>query len=162
MKILVSDPLNKEGVEILKKEGFEVDEKYKLPPEELKKIIKDYDALVVRSETKVTADIINASQKLKVIGRAGVGLDNVDHEAASKKGIIVMNTPEGMAVIDFGLGSISHDGEDKGTDIVMMKKALGGKAGDAFEAAYLRAGGKPSVVRMCREIGKRGRYMERG
>lgn len=98
MRILVSDPLNKEGVDILKKEGFDVDEKHKLPPDELKKIIKDYDALVVRSETKVTKDIINASKKLKVIGRAGVGLDNVDAEAASKKGIIVMNTPGGNTI----------------------------------------------------------------
>jgi len=74
----------------------------------------------------------------------------------------LMNTKDGMAVIDFGLGSISHDAEDKGTDIVTMKRALGGKAGNAFAAAYLRAGGKPSVVRMAQEIERRGRYMERG
>ncbi|MFH0731999.1 MAG: phosphoglycerate dehydrogenase [Candidatus Omnitrophota bacterium] len=98
MKILVSDPLSKEGIEILKKEKFEVDEKTKLTPDELKKIIKDYDALIVRSETKVTADIIKASKNLKVIGRAGVGLDNVDATEASKKGIIVMNTPGGNTI----------------------------------------------------------------
>ncbi|MFA5929402.1 MAG: KEOPS complex kinase/ATPase Bud32 [Candidatus Micrarchaeia archaeon] len=74
----------------------------------------------------------------------------------------LMNTQAGMAVIDFGLGSISHDVEDKGTDVVMMEKALGGKAGRAFVLAYSRAGGKPSVVKMSEEIGKRGRYMERG
>jgi D-3-phosphoglycerate dehydrogenase len=95
-KILVSDPLAQEGVDILKKvKEFQVDVKHKLPPEELKKIIKDYDALLVRSETKVTKDIIEAAAKLKVIGRAGVGLDNVDLAAASKAGIIVMNTPGG-------------------------------------------------------------------
>ena len=95
-KILVSDPLAQEGVDILKKvKEFQVDVKYKLPPEELKKIIKDYDALLVRSETKVTKDIIEAADNLKVIGRAGVGLDNVDLQAASKRGIIVMNTPGG-------------------------------------------------------------------
>ena len=98
MKILVTDPLNKEGIEILKKEKFTVEEKIKLPHDELKKIIKDYDALIVRSETKVTKDIIEASKKLKVIGRAGVGLDNVDADAASKKGIIVMNTPGGNTI----------------------------------------------------------------
>ena len=74
----------------------------------------------------------------------------------------LMNTRDGMAVIDFGLGSISHDVEDKGTDVVMMKKALGGKEGRAFSAAYARAGGKPAVLKMSEEIGKRGRYMERG
>ncbi|PIP68646.1 MAG: phosphoglycerate dehydrogenase [Candidatus Omnitrophica bacterium CG_4_9_14_0_2_um_filter_42_8] len=95
-KILVSDPLAQEGVDILKKvKEFQVDVKHKLPPEELKKIIKDYDALLVRSETKVTKDIIEAAINLKVIGRAGVGLDNVDLRAASKRGIIVMNTPGG-------------------------------------------------------------------
>ncbi|MDO8603682.1 MAG: phosphoglycerate dehydrogenase [Candidatus Omnitrophota bacterium] len=95
-KILVSDPLAQEGVDILKKvKEFQVDVKHKLPPEELKKIIKDYDALLVRSETKVTKDIIEAARNLKVIGRAGVGLDNVDLQAASKRGIIVMNTPGG-------------------------------------------------------------------
>ena len=73
----------------------------------------------------------------------------------------LMNMKDGMAVIDFGLGSISNDDEDKGTDILTMKKALG-KQGGAFEAAYSRAGGKTSVVRMSEEIGKRGRYMERG
>ncbi|MCX5693474.1 MAG: phosphoglycerate dehydrogenase [Candidatus Omnitrophica bacterium] len=95
-KILVSDPLAQEGVDILKKvKEFQVDVKHKLPPEELKKIIKDYDALLVRSETKVTKDIIEAAANLKVIGRAGVGLDNVDLTSASKRGIIVMNTPGG-------------------------------------------------------------------
>ena len=74
----------------------------------------------------------------------------------------LMNTREGMAVIDFGLGSISNDNEDKGTDIVTMEKALSAKEGKAFAAAYARAGGKAPVLRMAEEIGKRGRYMERG
>jgi len=74
----------------------------------------------------------------------------------------LMNTRNGMAVIDFGLGCISHDAEDKGTDMITMKRALGGKAGAAFVSAYSRAGGKPAVVKMAAEIEKRGRYMERG
>jgi len=74
----------------------------------------------------------------------------------------LMNTREGMAVIDFGLGCISHDVEDKGTDVVMMRKALGGKEGQAFASAYVRAGGKSAVLKMAGEIEKRGRYMERG
>lgn len=96
MKILVSDKLANEGLEILKAvKEFQVDLKTGLKPEELKAIIKDYDALIVRSETKVTAEILEAADRLKVIGRAGVGLDNVDLAAATKKGVVAMNTPAG-------------------------------------------------------------------
>lgn len=96
MKILISDKLAEEGVEILKAvKEFTVDINTGLKPDELKKIIKNYDALIVRSGTTVTADIIEAADKLKFIGRAGVGLDNVDLKAATKKGIVAMNTPAG-------------------------------------------------------------------
>lgn len=99
IKILVSDPLAKQGIEILEREkSFKVDVKTKIPPEELKKIIGEYDGLIVRSETKVTKDIIKHADKLKVIGRAGTGLDNVDAKEASKKGIIVMNAPTGNTI----------------------------------------------------------------
>ncbi|MFH0763436.1 MAG: phosphoglycerate dehydrogenase [Candidatus Omnitrophota bacterium] len=95
-RVLISDSLSKEAVDILEKEKeFKVDVNTKLTPDELKKAIRDYDALLVRSATKVTKDVISAADKLKIIGRAGVGLDNVDVEAASKKGIIVVNTPGG-------------------------------------------------------------------
>ncbi len=95
-KILVSDKLEKEGLDVLTANGnFTVDCKFGIPVDELKKIIKDYDALIVRSGTQVTAEIIEAADKLKVIGRAGVGLDNVDLAAATKKGIVAMNTPAG-------------------------------------------------------------------
>ncbi|MFH1782146.1 MAG: phosphoglycerate dehydrogenase [Candidatus Omnitrophota bacterium] len=98
-KILISDSLAQEGIDILKKvKEFQVDVKLKLKPEELKSLIKDYDALLVRSETKATKEIIDSADKLKVIGRAGVGLDNVDLAAASKRGIIVMNTPGGNTI----------------------------------------------------------------
>ena len=93
-KVLVSDPLAKEGVDILK--GFcEVDEKADLSEDELVKIIGEYDALIVRSGTQVTARIIDAADKMKYIGRAGVGVDNIDTDAATRKGIIVSNAPEG-------------------------------------------------------------------
>jgi D-3-phosphoglycerate dehydrogenase len=99
MKILVSDPLSEGGLKILKDvKEFQVDVKTELKPEELKEIIKDYDALIVRSATKVTKDIVNSGTRLKVVGRAGVGLDNVDLEAATQKGIIVMNTPAGNTI----------------------------------------------------------------
>jgi D-3-phosphoglycerate dehydrogenase / 2-oxoglutarate reductase len=99
IKVLISDSLSKEAIEILEKEKeFKVDVNTKLTPEDLKKVIRDYDALLVRSATKVTKEIINAADRLKIIGRAGVGLDNVDVEAASKKGIIVVNTPGGNTI----------------------------------------------------------------
>ncbi|MDD4909792.1 MAG: phosphoglycerate dehydrogenase [Candidatus Omnitrophica bacterium] len=99
IKILVSDPLSEEGLKILRDvKEFKVEVKCELKKEELLKIIKDYHALIVRSATKVTADVIKEASNLKVIGRAGVGLDNVDLEAATSKGIIVMNTPGGNTI----------------------------------------------------------------
>jgi len=99
MKVLVSDNLSATGVEILKKEsGIEVDVKTGLPKEELIKIIPAYEGLIVRSATKVVAEIIEAAENLKVIGRAGIGVDNIDLDAAGKKGIIVMNAPEGNII----------------------------------------------------------------
>ncbi|MDD5097315.1 MAG: phosphoglycerate dehydrogenase [Candidatus Omnitrophica bacterium] len=99
IKILVSDALSEEGLKVFQgSKELTVDVKTDLKPDALKEIIKDYDGLVVRSATKVTKEIIQAATKLKVIGRAGVGLDNVDLEAATQKGIIVMNTPGGNTI----------------------------------------------------------------
>jgi len=99
MRILVSDKLAEQGIAILKKTtGFKVDVKTGLKPAELKKIIKDYDALIVRSGTKVTGEIIKSAKSLRVIGRAGVGLDNVDLAAATEKGVVVMNAPAGNTI----------------------------------------------------------------
>lgn len=99
MKILISDSMSNKAVEILKATpGITVDVITNLKPEELKAKIKDYHGLVVRSATKATAEIIDAAENLKVIGRAGTGVDNVDMNAATKKGIVVMNTPGGNTV----------------------------------------------------------------
>lgn len=97
MKILVSDSISKEGVERLSKH-YEVEVKTGLSKEELLKIIHLYSALIVRSETKVDRDIIYAGKNLKIIGRAGVGVDNIDLNAATERGIIVVNAPEGNTV----------------------------------------------------------------
>ena len=97
MKILVAEPLAKQGLEILRAH-HEVDEKIGLTPEELAAIIGDYDALLVRSQVKVTADILAHATRMVVIGRAGVGVDNVDLEAATKAGIVVVNAPTGNTV----------------------------------------------------------------
>jgi D-3-phosphoglycerate dehydrogenase len=99
MKVLVSDNLGEIGIKMFQdEEGIEVDVKTGLSPEEQKNIIGDYDALVIRSATKVTEDLMDAAKNLKIIGRAGIGLDNVDIPAATKRGIIVMNTPGGNTV----------------------------------------------------------------
>ncbi len=97
MQILVADPIAEEGLEILRHYA-QVDIKPKLKPEELKAIIGNYDALIVRSQTQVPAEIIEAGEKLKVIGRAGVGVDNIDVAAATKKGIVVVNAPTANTV----------------------------------------------------------------
>lgn len=98
MKILVSDSISKRGVEILEKAGFTVDVKTKLSKADLLREINAYEGLIVRSATKVTAKVIEAAERLKVIGRAGSGLDNVDTQAATRRGVVVMNTPGGNTV----------------------------------------------------------------
>ena len=98
MKVLVSDNLSQKGVEILKKAGLDVEVKTGMKPDELAENISNYHGLVVRSATKVTSKIIDAASNLKVIGRAGSGLDNVDITAATKKGIVVMNAPGGNTI----------------------------------------------------------------
>jgi D-3-phosphoglycerate dehydrogenase len=97
MKILVADPIAEEGIQSLRSYA-QVDVKTNLEVEQLKAIIGDYDALIVRSQTKVGAEVIEFGKKLKVIGRAGVGIDNIDVDAATKKGIVVVNAPTGNII----------------------------------------------------------------
>lgn len=93
-KVLCPEKLSPDGLALLRK-TLDVDEKQGLSAEQLIDIIPGYDALLVRSETKVTAALLNAAKKLKVVARAGVGVDNVDVPAATKLGIIVVNSPSG-------------------------------------------------------------------
>ncbi len=96
-KVLVSDNLSQVGVDVLRRAGLEVTVQTGLAPAELIDTIGEYDGLVIRSATRVTAELIAAASRLKVVGRAGIGLDNVDITAASQKGIVVMNAPDGNA-----------------------------------------------------------------
>lgn len=99
MKILISDSLSRKAVDIFnEREGLECEVSTGLKPEELKEKIKGFHGLIVRSATKVTADLIEAAGSLKVIGRAGTGVDNIDTAAATKKGVVVMNTPGGNTI----------------------------------------------------------------
>ena len=107
-RVLVSDDLSPEAVKILRDAGLEVDVKVGLKADALEAIIGDYDGLAVRSATKVTARLLEKATRLKVVGRAGVGVDNVDLEAATRRGVVVMNTPGGSstAVAELALSMI--------------------------------------------------------
>ena len=97
-KVLISDQMDPKAAEIFRAHGVEVDERPGLSKDELKAIIGDYDGLAIRSATKVTGDLLDAAVKLKVVGRAGIGVDNVDIPAATSKGVVVMNTPFGNSI----------------------------------------------------------------
>jgi len=97
-KVLISDKMSPLAEEVFKQQNVEVDVKTGLTPDELKKIIGQYDGLAIRSSTKVTGDIIERASNLKVVGRAGIGVDNVDINSATDKGVIVMNTPFGNSI----------------------------------------------------------------
>ena len=96
MKVLVSDKLSEVGLDkLMQADGIRVDVKTGLAPAELKEIVGEYDGIIIRSATHLTKDILEAAKRLKVIGRAGIGLDNVDIPTATRRGIVVMNTPQG-------------------------------------------------------------------
>jgi D-3-phosphoglycerate dehydrogenase len=97
-RILVCDPIAEDGIALLQKFGAEVDVRTGLPPDELRPAVDGYDALIVRSETRLTREIIEAAGSLKVIGRAGIGVDNIDLDAATEKGVVVVNAPTGNIV----------------------------------------------------------------
>ena len=97
-KVLISDKMAPKAAEIFKEKGVEVDVITGQSPEELKSIIGQYDGLAIRSSTTVTPEILEAAPNLKVIGRAGIGVDNVDIPKATENGVIVMNTPFGNSV----------------------------------------------------------------
>jgi D-3-phosphoglycerate dehydrogenase len=98
VKVLISDKLSPAAVEIFRRRGIEVDVKPGLTPAELRAIIAPYDGLAVRSATKVTKELLDAATNLKVVGRAGIGVDNVDLKSATARGVVVMNTPHGNSI----------------------------------------------------------------
>jgi D-3-phosphoglycerate dehydrogenase len=97
-KILVADDVSESGLEPLRVAGFEVEKRVGLGPEELREAVRDCEGLVVRSETKVTAALMDAAERLRVVGRAGVGVDNIDVAGATARGIVVMNAPDGNTI----------------------------------------------------------------
>lgn len=97
-RVLVAEPISEAGVAMLEEGGVEVDVRTDLDQAALTKTIEDYDGLIVRSATKVDGKVIEAGDRLKVIGRAGVGVDNVDVDAATRRGIVVVNAPQGNII----------------------------------------------------------------
>ncbi len=97
IRVLIADEMSKKAVEILSGAGFTVDVKTGMKPEELAAVIGQYHGVGIRSASKITADMLANPGKLKIIGRAGVGVDNIDVKAATEKGILVINTPQGNA-----------------------------------------------------------------
>ncbi len=142
MKVGICDPIAKEGVEILKNEGFEVVDLSELPKDELPNHMADLDAIIVRSATKVRKEMIDAAKNLKAIGRAGVGLDNIDVEYAKSKGIKVINTP--------GATSISVAELTIGLLLAVMRKI-------AYADRGMRNGAWPK--KMCKGIEMYGKTM---
>jgi len=106
MKVLISDKIHQEGVKILQENGFEVVKNFEITNDQLKKEIHNYDGIIVRSRTKLTAEVLANAKNLKAIGRAGVGLDNVDREKAAELKIEVLNTPDApsVSVAELALG----------------------------------------------------------
>jgi len=106
MKVIVTDKMALDGIDYLKEKGFEVDAKFGISQDELLEIIENYDAIIVRSATKVNAQVIARAKNLKVAGRAGNGIDNIDVAECTKRGIVVVNTPEGniMAAAELAVG----------------------------------------------------------
>jgi len=107
-KILISDKIADEGIKLLEEKGYQIEKAWDLPKTELPKIIADYDALIIRSATKAKGDLLSNAKKLKVIGRAGEGLDNIDFQKANELGIKVVNTPHVsyMSVAELTVGYV--------------------------------------------------------
>src|SRR5215213_8289497 len=97
-RVLISDKLSSAAVDIFRQRGVDANLKPGMEKTELAAIIGDYDGLAIRSNTKVTADLLRSANRLKIVGRAGIGVDNVDIAAATQRGVIVMNTPFGNSI----------------------------------------------------------------
>ena len=124
--VLVCDHIDERGLKILRDGGLQVDYRPKITPEELLAVVDGFDAVVVRSRTKMKADVVQKASKLKVIGRAGVGLDNIDVEAAKQRGIAVYNSPESLtnAVAELALGLMIATARGVGTGHYNLKNGV--------------------------------------
>ncbi len=158
MRVLISDNLAPVGVEILIEAGLEVDVKTGMSPDELKAVIGDYDGLVIRSATKVTTDLLESASRLRVVGRAGIGLDNVDIPAASQKGVVVMNAPDGNAN---ERGSYLTGVDGSGNRLFQLYLVNTSTANDATEGqriAYIDSSGAEQFIGAAGDLNTTGSF----
>lgn len=161
-KVLVSDPVAAEGVALLRRGGLDVDVRTGLTPAELLEIIGDYEALAVRSETKVTAPILEAASKLKIIGRAGVGVDNIDVAKATERGILVVNSPEGntIAAAELSVALLLSLSRNIPQAHASMKQGEWKRSKFVGVEVYGKTAGVIGLGKIGREVAKRLRAME--
>jgi hypothetical protein len=160
-KILIPEKVSPDGLALLKDE-FDVDEKKGLSPEELKTIIGEYDALIVRSETKVTADLLSAAKNMKVVARAGVGVDNVDVQSATLHGIIVVNSPSGNinAAAEHTIACESVNGHE--LSYPLIQRSADGCRPECERCFTKHQGGQMGAQSACRGRGQRQDSCYRG
>ena len=139
-KVLIADKLSPAAVAIFKERGVDADVKTGLTKEELIKIVDQYDGIAIRSATKLTADVLKAAKNLKVVGRAGIGVDNVDIPAATAAGVIVMNTPFGNSITTADMAGLMADIE------AMAQKAAPGLVFDVQQVDRLRPAAMAEVL----------------
>ena len=162
MRIVVADDLPKTALELLKAEGWDVDSKSGRSPEELSKDIAEADALVVRSATKVTPDIIAAGKKLKAIARAGTGVDNVNVEAASARGIVVMNAPgaNSISVAELAMAQLLSLARKLPAADASMKQGKWDKKSFLGEEVRGKVLGLAGLGRIGQEVARRAQSFE--
>lgn len=159
MKVGICDPIAEEGVALLKERGFDVIDLSSIPKEELFKHVEDLDAIIVRSATKVRKEIIDSAKNLKVIGRAGVGLDNIDVEYAKSKGIKVINTPgaTSISVAELTIGLILAVMRKIAFADREMRKGVWPKKKSKGIEMYGKTMGIIGIGRIGREVAKRAK-----
>src|SRR5215210_7487521 len=162
MRIVVADDLPKTALELLKAEGWEVDSKSGRSPEELSRDLADADALVVRSATKVTPEIIAAGKKPRAIARAGTGVDNVDVDAASARGIVVMNAPgaNSISVAELAMGQLLALARKIPAADASMKQGKWDKKSFLGEEVRGKVLGIAGLGRIGQEVARRARAFE--
>jgi D-3-phosphoglycerate dehydrogenase len=162
MRIVVADDLPKSALELLRNEGWDVDSKSGRSPEELSKDLADADALVVRSATKVTPDIIAAGKNLRAIARAGTGVDNVNVEAASSRGIVVMNAPgaNSISVAELAMAQILSLARKLPAADASMKQGKWDKKSFLGEEIRGKVLGLAGLGRIGQEVARRAQAFE--
>ena len=162
MKIVVADDLPASALDLLREEGWDVDARTGRAPEQLVTDLADADAIVVRSATKVTATLINAAPKLRVIARAGTGVDNVDVSAASARGIVVMNAPgaNSISVAELAMGLVLSMARNIPAADAAMKQGKWEKKKFLGEEVREKTLGLAGLGRIGQEVARRARAFD--